>query len=439
MKKISFYILILFSTVIFAQDNSIKIENVVNEQFGTLLESLLTDGKIDEANAKNYLEAVFGYDDDVNNYLNTNSFTQQFNSFKQIGTSKLSTDTFMAQLNSSLLSFIPAEKQQVFMQHMQAQMMIQGSMNELVSGKIGSNSVELASGIIQGIGEAKAERQKKEVIAQKLAIITPTLDKLKNNKDYKKLKVVDDFSKYDNWILNSNPAVLREDNQNRYTINTSRIEGGVLKIATENYVPAVFNWDKETKFELSRFYKNIEKFDFSKDFTMNLYLSIGEKSSLVNIVIGKGYYLNLRPDLNGFTNISSPIKYFTTDMYGSLNYSGIGADGFYRVDEKAVDKISYNNKESKIGVGESKYYGKYIGFKNKNNTNIDFRTSVVKITISKVDNVFTCKLNDSEDLQFSNEISYFPDKYFLGFLVNGEPLKEKKGLLNIHKLELEHL
>jgi len=212
-----------------------------------------------------------------------------------------------------------------------------------------------------------------------------------------------------------------------------------LKIATENYVPAVFNWDKETKFELSRFYKNIEKFDFSKDFTMNLYLSIGEKSSLVNIVIGKGYYLNLRPDLNGFTNISSPIKYFTTDMYGSLNYSGIGADGFYRVDEKAVDKISYNNKESKIGVGESKYYGKYIGFKNKNNTNIDFRTSVVKITISKVDNVFTCKLNDSEDLQFSNEISYFPDKYFLGFLVNGEPLKEKKGLLNIHKLELEHL
>jgi len=209
MKKISFYILILFSTVIFAQDNSIKIENVVNEQFGTLLESLLTDGKIDEANAKNYLEAVFGYDDDVNNYLNTNSFTQQFNSFKQIGTSKLSTDTFMAQLNSSLLSFIPAEKQQVFMQHMQAQMMIQGSMNELVSGKIGSNSVELASGIIQGIGEAKAERQKKEVIAQKLAIITPTLDKLKNNKDYKKLKVVDDFSKYDNWILNSNPAVFK--------------------------------------------------------------------------------------------------------------------------------------------------------------------------------------------------------------------------------------
>jgi len=439
MKKISFYLSILFSTVVFAQDNSIKIENVVNEQFGTLLESLLTDGKIDEANAKNYLEAVFGYDDDVNNYLNTNSFTQQFNSFKQIGTSKLSTDTFMAQLNSSLLSFIPAEKQQAFMQHMQAQMMIQGSMNELVSGKIGSNSVELASGIIQGIGEAKAERQKKEVIAQKLALITPTLDKLKNNKDYKKLKVVDDFSKYDNWILNSNPAVLREDNQNRYTINTSRIEGGVLKIATENYVPAVFNWDKETKFELFRFYKNIEKFDFSKDFTMNLYLSIGEKSSLVNIVIGKGYYLNLRPDLNGFTNISSPIKYFTTDMYGSLNYTGIGADGFYRVDEKAVDKISYNNNESKIGVGESKYYGKYIGFKNKNNTNIDFRTSVVKITISKVGNIFTCQLNDSQDLKFSNEISYFPDKYFLGFLVNGEPLKGKKGLLNIHKLELEHL
>ena len=32
-----------------AQDYTIKLENVVNEQFGTLLESLLKDGKIDEA------------------------------------------------------------------------------------------------------------------------------------------------------------------------------------------------------------------------------------------------------------------------------------------------------------------------------------------------------------------------------------------------------
>lgn len=421
-----------------SQDNSIKIENVVNEQFGTLLESLLTDGKIDEANAKNYLEAVFGYNDDVNNYLNTNSFTQQFNSFKQIGTSKLSTDTFMAQLNSSLLSFIPAEKQQAFMQHMQAQMMIQGSMNELVSGKIGSNSVELASGIIQGIGEAKAERQKKEVIAQKLALITPTLDKLKNNKDYKKLKVVDDFSKYDNWILNSNPAVLREDNQNRYTINTSRIEGGVLKIATENYVPAVFNWDKETKFELSRFYKNIEKFDFSKDFTMNLYLSVGEKTEKFDIVLAKGYYVNFMTDYEHHTYISTPGNYQTSDKYGNLFAAGTSGERYIKRN-KEIEKVFFNDKEKKITVGLNSYNVNYMLYKNKKNPDIDFKTSVVKITISKVGNIFTCQLNDSQELQFSNEISYFPDKYFLGFLVNGEPLKGKKGLLNIHKFELEHL
>ncbi|RWU05032.1 hypothetical protein [Pedobacter chitinilyticus] len=46
---------------VWAQDyNKIKFENVVNEQFGTLLESLLKDGKLDETSAKTYLETVFG-------------------------------------------------------------------------------------------------------------------------------------------------------------------------------------------------------------------------------------------------------------------------------------------------------------------------------------------------------------------------------------------
>lgn len=440
MKKFVTLFTILLHSLIFAQNNNIKFENVVNEQFGTLLESLLTNGKIDEVNAKNYLEAVFNYDDDVNNYLNTNNFTQQFNSFKQTGASKLSTDAFIAQLNSSLISFIPAEKQQAFAQFMQGQMMIEGSFNELTSGKIGVNSVSLASGIIDGIGDAKKERLKKEAIAQKLAVITPTLDKVKKNDNYKKIKIIEEFSKYDNWILNSNPSILREDIQNRFTINTSKIEGGVLKIASDNYVPAVSKIDKDTKYEVSRYYKNKGKFDFSKDFTMNLYLSVGEKTDLFSIVIGRGYYINIRPNINGeFTNIASPNGYFTSDKFGVLNYFGIGADGFFRKDENAIDKVIYSNKERKVGTGVSKNYGNYIGFRNKNNTDLDFSKSIVKITISKVGNIFTCKLNDVQDLQISNEIKYFPDKYFLGFLVNGAPLSGKKGLLNIHKVELEHL
>ncbi|MBK7308751.1 MAG: hypothetical protein IPI88_18220 [Chitinophagaceae bacterium] len=59
-----------------AQDNTIKFENIVNEQFGTLLESLLTNGKIDEANAKTYLETVFGYNRSVTGFTTADLSTK---------------------------------------------------------------------------------------------------------------------------------------------------------------------------------------------------------------------------------------------------------------------------------------------------------------------------------------------------------------------------
>ena len=437
-KNIILIFTILLSLTGWAQDK-ITLDKVLNEQFGTLLETFLKDGKIDETNAKTYLETVFGYDEEVSKYLQTSDFVKQFGSLKQSGFGKLSTDNLITQLNSSLISFIPAEKQKAFMQHMEAQMLINNSLSEITSGKIGSNTLELTANIIQSSKDAKIERQKKEAIAKKLEAITPTLTKLNSNHQaYKKLKVVDDFSKYDNWILNSNPAVLREDNQNRYTINTSRIEGSVLKIATENYVPAVFNWDKETKFELFRFYKNIEKFDFSKDFTMNLYLSVGEKTEKFDIVLAKGYYVNFMTDYEHHTYISTHGNYQTSDNYGNLFADGTSGERYIKRN-KEIEKVFFNDKEKKITVGLNSYNVNYMLYKNKKNPDIDFKTSVVKITISKVGNIFTCQLNDSQDLKFSNEISYFPDKYFLSFLVNGGPLSGKKGLLNIHKLELEHL
>lgn len=218
----------LFSKTISAQEKTIKLENVVNEQFGTLLETLLKDGKIDETNAKTYLETVFGYDEEVSKYLQTSDFVKQFGSLKQREFGKASTDNLISQLNSSLISFIPAEKQKAFMQHMEVQMLINNSLSEITSGKIGSNTLEITANIIQGSKDAKIERQKKEAIAKKLEAITPTLTKLNSiPKAYNKLKIVDEVDSEINWVVNSNPAVV-EDNQFRYTSNASAfVDGGV--------------------------------------------------------------------------------------------------------------------------------------------------------------------------------------------------------------------
>ena len=96
-------------TFVNAQENTIKIERIVNEQFGTLLESLLTDGKIDELNAKAYLETVFGYDESVSNYLKTVSLTQQISNLQQ---GSMSFDTYIETLGSNLFDLIPESYRQ---------------------------------------------------------------------------------------------------------------------------------------------------------------------------------------------------------------------------------------------------------------------------------------------------------------------------------------
>ena len=90
-KNIILIFTILLSLTGWAQDK-ITLDKVLNEQFGTLLETLLKDGKIDETNAKTYLETVFGYDEEVSKYLQTSDFVKQFGSLKQSGFGKSSTD-----------------------------------------------------------------------------------------------------------------------------------------------------------------------------------------------------------------------------------------------------------------------------------------------------------------------------------------------------------
>lgn len=317
MKRLFILLLIFCMATSFAQDNKIKLEQVVNEQFGTLLESLLKEGKLDEASAKAYLETVFGHDEAVNNYLQTVNFSKQLANIKQ---GKLSFDNYLTSLNSTLISLLPQEKQQAYYAYIQTHYMIDGAMNEIKSGKIGENTVNLAVGIIKGSQEAKEERLKKEAIAKKLEIITPTLAKLTaTNIPYQKLKILDEIKSDQTWVINTHPSI-REDQNYKYTTNYTNIENGTFKISTQNYVGAVVNWDKETRFEPSRIYRNIDKFDFSKDFVMNLYLMASDKTDLFKIEIGKGYHLFINPKMNGtYAFISSPMAYQVTDKYGSLN------------------------------------------------------------------------------------------------------------------------
>ncbi|WP_162796018.1 hypothetical protein [Pedobacter nanyangensis] len=401
----------------------IKLENVVNEQFGTLLESLLKDGKIDEVSAKTYLETVFGYDEAVSNYLKTVNLSQQL---KGLGQGKMSFDSYITSLNSSLISFIPQEKQQAYASYMQTHYMMEGAMNEIKSGKIGTNTVELASGIIQGLKESKELKLKNEAIAKKLEVITPTLAKLNSSTaEYKKLNIVDEVESEKNWHTNTNP-VMRDKPEyptTQFTTNYMTLQNGYLLLTTQNYVGAVFNWDKDTRFEPQRIYRNMEKFDFSKDFVMSFHLQMDKRlMQTFEIEIGKGYRVSIART-NGFVSIVTPADYKVTEKYGNL-----------ATHNDVKRKSTVVDRDRFIILNQSNYPGLQLMIREKKNPDVNF-DGVLKLTISKKGNVFTCKLNDLPG-DLTSTVNYFPDKYYLGAV-----LKEtsKKAVVLIHKLELEHL
>lgn len=419
---------LLIGTTLNAQQKDIKLENIVNEQFGTLLESLLKEGKIDQTNAQSYLETVFGYDDTVNNYLQTNNFSQQFMAMKQNYSTKLTTEGLLSQLNSSLISFIPTNKQQAFTQQMEVNMLTIGTMNELSSGTIGTNTVSLATMLLRASKESKEERLRREAIAQKIAAITPTLTKLNaNTKPYTKLKIIDEVDSNTNWNTNSNPPV-REDSQFRYTGNASYLTNGALKISTENYVTKVFNSDKDTKFETTKSYKNTEKFDFSKDFTMSLYFKLDIKPHQSAVIeIGKGYNVKLQRQQGTFL-VSTPINYTATDKYGVLQDDN----------NSLKSEVLVKDEKGRYSLTKGTFNRYCIGIREKKIPEINF-DDILKLTITKKGNVFTCKLNDLP-VEMTSVVSYFPNKYYLGFLLKNEvPMGGKKSFIEIHKLELQHL
>ncbi|WP_291109201.1 hypothetical protein [Flavobacterium sp. UBA6195] len=399
-----------------AQESSMKFENVVNDQFGTLLESLLTDGKIDEASAKTYLEAVFGYDESVTNFL------QGLNLSNQIGTNSFSLET----LNSKLLGAIPETYRTKLMQNPNYIAWQLGE--ELRNGHISSSSIE---SITNMISKGMEENEKKKQIINKLSLITPTLSSLvKTNSSAKKIKITEDFNDKTNVNEFNNPqkltnVVLVKNGNLSFTQDFSNLKGGFLIMEGMN---SSFP-DKMDR----RIYKNPEKFDFSKDFTANFYLTLkyyGDSKyekwgfNEFKINIGKGYILYLVKDKEGL-KLTVPANVEITENYGILKES---KDKSIKKDKKAYSSEILYEVDSK---------NKSITF-----SNIGFNEEI-KLTIQKQGNRFTARLNEME-ISLEQTINYFPDKYYLGFLSN---IMHKNGTFSnlfstevlLSKIELEHL
>ncbi|SDG05193.1 hypothetical protein [Epilithonimonas hungarica] len=201
--KITF--LWFFCNVIFftAQQNN-NFEKLVNEEFGTLLESLLVDGKLDNDNAKAYLATVYRYNSDVNDYLQNADFSTNLNS---INSTDLNTLQYVELVNSSLLGAVPNQKFQQLSQNISDGLMFYNGIYDITQGNITNNAIGVGFKIFDFFSDLNRMIKEEEKLKEKIKIITPTLGKLsKNNINSPKLKIVEDFSSADNWNLNKEPV-----------------------------------------------------------------------------------------------------------------------------------------------------------------------------------------------------------------------------------------
>ncbi len=388
-----FFGILLWSAILNAQDHTLKLENVVNEQFGTLLESLLTDGKIDETNAKLYLETVFGYDEAVSNYLQTASLSQQINNIQQ---TNVSFDNYLSSLSHTLISALPDHVRKSIGVDMSSYVLAQNIIHEITSGKPGEATLSLIDNIME-------ENAQKQALIAKMAKLTPTLEKLNQNKKFtaqdKKHVVFNSFNK-EEWNEITVNMANEYKTEHHYTVgnilNTISIHNDYLEVF--NQVP---NKDATGIFQYYalRILKNKDRFDFSKDFKADFWIELdqSEKLSGLGIVIGKGYELDLHSGKNLGLLVATPKEYSLTTTYSDIK-----------------QKWPYSRKTDKISK----------------NT-LDFKS--IKVSIIKRSSSFYCLINEHEISNVTNTIHYFPDKYFLGFKQAGS------GKVKIHQLVLEHL
>ncbi|RZK40919.1 MAG: hypothetical protein EOO90_13200 [Pedobacter sp.] len=422
-------ILVFFSLIIFfcltdyqnVRAQNQKLESAMNQQFGTLLESLLKDGKINNESAKVYVETVFGNNQSVSNYLQTVNFSSHIG---HLSKGKLSLDNYLSNINSVLLSLVPESYHQTLMENAEMRMLVNNVFSEIKSGQIGASTMELASGIMASLKETKREQTEYKNVAAKLKVITPTLAKLQNfNSDYKKLTIVDDVDSELSWIKFHNPAKLTAASTTSRTTNQAVLRDGYL-LVTHDYH---FWSDPIVWFESLRCYKNPERFDFSKDFSMNLHFKISDASSNAFFIdIGKGYKIAVYRNAEGKKGlaITTYHKYETTDKYGIL---AVGLDKSVKKSKVLIDK-NLEIFETKSDISTGVYFSKKVDL-----------DQIFKINITKKGDVFTFKLADLPG-EASVKVDMFPDKYFLGFSQqNSNSKKVNEGFAEVHKLELRHL
>lgn len=403
--------LLFVGTTLKAQQKDIKLENIVNEQFGTLLESLLVNGKIDETNAKTYLETVFGHDETVNNYIQGLNLSQQI---QNIGKENLSIDNYVNLLGSNLFNLIPSNYQQQLLKNPNYIGWKLG--NEMNNGGI---SAETMGNAIDLIAESFKQEQQNKLIIEKLKQITPQINNL-NTIAIKKITVINDSNNVTNWKLN--PVKIKKGFfSNQFTYNKATIESGNLILdPTDGYADKFLN-----------VYKNKEKFDFSKNFKITIngkldpytYSKVEYETSNFSILIGQYYLFDAylmyikkyeeHDDVSSFS-VKTPDPEFTTN-YGTFNFESLL---FFTKGEKTRTVTNLLNKAyKKTGALENK--------------NLNFNNGF-QLVIQSENGYLTYFINGI-DTGIKQQITYLPNKFSFDIKAN----IDRKTI--IESVKLEHL
>jgi hypothetical protein len=406
---------ILFvGTAIQAQQKDLKLDDIVNEQFGTLLESLLVNGKIDETNAKTYLETVFGYDESVNSYIQGLNLTQQI---QNAGKRNLSIDKYVESLGSNLFNLIPTNYQQQLLKNPNYIGWKLGQ--EMNTGKI---STETMGNAINLLVDSYKQSQQNRLIIEKLKQITPQINGLKSTTT-KKLTVINDSNKVDNWKLN--PVKIKKGFfSDQSTYNKVTIESGSLVLEPSDFYDKFLN-----------IYKNKEKFDFSKDFKIIIKGKLGPDSkykkfeyqgSGLSVLIGQYYlfetsilYSKSYENYNDWSafSVKTPEPDFTTN-YGTFYYPNVY---LYSKEENVRTVTTSNDVLSKVFNGLYKKSGA------SENKDLNFNNGFVLVIQSEKGDL--SYFINGIDTGIKNKITYMPNKF--SFDIKGEAI--------IESVKLEHL
>lgn len=319
LKNIFLPVLLLLLTANLNAQQDNDYENMVNNQFGTLLEGLLVNGKLDEAGARSYLETVYGNDENVRKYLQGVNLYEQI---KNTDGTKVSFDDYITNLGSNLFNLVPDNYKQELLKNPNYIGWQLGT--EMSNGRVSNETLQNAFDILAE--DIKKNKQRQEVI-EKLKLLTPTIDKLKNT-PYSKQVVINDASNTRNWKINpvKKAFSMQGGSYNKVTVEQGNV---VLDPTAGEYFTDKF----------LNIYSNNEKFDFSKDFKITIkgkldtykYNKVTYLSTTFSVLIGQYYKFesNLvdfqeykkHPSYSYFS-VKMPEPIFTQD-YGVFNFEDI--------------------------------------------------------------------------------------------------------------------